>query len=81
MRNFWGLRRTGSKGMRLNERLIWHYFTYQETWARGKGMFTICRANWNDYPGVTLDKRIEKPPRKECCAECHVQFNKRYKVK
>lgn len=73
---FWGLRKTCSKGMRLNERLVWHYFTYQMTWARGNGYFTICRANWQDNEFQTLKKRFDKPPRIECCAQCFTQYNK-----
>ncbi len=76
MENFWGQRTTQSKGMRFNTRLVWHYFTYQETWARGKGMFSACRANWAGNEFHTLAKQIEKPPRKECCADCHSQYNK-----
>ena len=76
MNEFWGLRQTQSKGMRLSARLIWHYFTYQETWAMGKGFFSFCRATWPD--GVhTLKKRGDKPLRKDCCAECHVEYNKK----
>ena len=78
---FWGLRETQSKGMRLTSRLIWHYFTYQETWAMGKGMFTICRATWPDNEVQTLAKRVDKPPRTECCAKCHRDFNKRQGTK
>ena len=76
---FWGLRKTQSKGMRFDERLIWHYFTYQETWARGKGMFTVCHANWKDEKHSTLGKIRDKPPRIECCAGCYSAFTKRQK--
>lgn len=80
MTDFWGLRKTSSKGMRFNERLIWHYFTYQQTWAMGQGFFTICRATFPD--GIhTLEKRKDKPLGKECCAECHAEYNKKVKDK
>ncbi len=77
--DFWGLRKTGSKGMRFYDRMIWHYFTYQKTWARGEGMFTICHANWDD--GRITEKREDRPPRKDCCAQCYTGYNKRQKVK
>lgn len=77
---FWGLRKTQSIGMRLMERLIWHYFTYQETWAMGKGMFAVCRATWPDSEIHTLKKRLDKPPRIECCASCYRIFNKRQEM-
>jgi len=77
LKEFWGQRETGSKGMRMNTRLVWHYFVYKETWAMGKGMFAVCRASWPDNNSHTLAKQNEKPIRKECCAECHAIYNRR----
>ena len=77
---FWGLRETQSKGMRFNTRQIWHYFIYKETWAQGRGMFTICHANFDDNESHTLAKITNKPPRIECCASCYRIFNKRQKA-
>ena len=79
IKGFWGLRETQSKGMRFSTRYIWHYFTYQETWANGNGLFTVCRANWKDNDLYTKDKRTAKPPREECCSSCHAIYNKEMK--
>ena len=77
---FWGLRETQSKGMRFNTRQIWHYFTYQETWARGEGMLTVCHAKFDDNELHTLGKIPHKPPRGECCASCYRIFNKKQRA-
>ena len=76
---FWGQRATQSKGMRVDTRLIWHYFTWHKTWANGEDYFTVCRGSFSDSQYHTLQKSNLKPLGKDCCSACQVIFNKRLK--
>ena len=82
---FWGQRNTGSRAMKKNKRLVWHFFKeyrepavsfYRDHSRRVGEFYSLCKSRLLDVDGVTLKRQHLQPPQPETCKECYAIWRK-----